>query len=67
MANLESKVQILTAIFDDIDAQIYTDFTGVHLTAEGNLIVSQEMFDALISRNLLPLITDSTSTQGGRP
>ena len=55
ISNEESNVQILTAVFDDVRFQIYTDFTGVHLTAEGNMLVAQEMYDALISRSILPL------------
>ena len=64
MTDVESKVQNLTAVFDDVDHQIYTDFTGVHLTSEGNLLVAQEIYDALISRGILPLIPDSISTEG---
>ncbi|MCK5114955.1 MAG: SGNH/GDSL hydrolase family protein [Candidatus Aegiribacteria sp.] len=59
ISNGESDVKSLTAIFDDVDFQIYTDFTGVHLTAEGNMLVAQEMYDVLISRSILPVIPDS--------
>lgn len=55
MASREVNVHNLTSIFDTIDAQIYTDFTGVHLTVEGNMLVAQEMYDALISRGILLL------------
>ncbi|RKZ05827.1 hypothetical protein DRQ25_15285 [Candidatus Fermentibacteria bacterium] len=55
MTDRESKVYNLTAIFDDVDFQIYTDFTGVHLTAEGNMLVAHEMYNTLISRGILPL------------
>jgi lysophospholipase L1-like esterase len=64
MASREVNVQNLTSIFDSNNDQIYTDFTGVHLTADGNLIVAQEMYDALISRGILPLVSDSISTVG---
>jgi len=43
----------LTEIFDDTDTTIYTDFTGVHIIAEGNRIISEQMIIMLDSAGLL--------------
>ncbi|MBD3370510.1 hypothetical protein GF402_09135 [Candidatus Fermentibacteria bacterium] len=37
----------LENVFDDLDRQVYTDMTGVHLTPEGNRVLAGRIGDLI--------------------
>ncbi len=55
----------LVDVFDCTEETIYTDYTGVHLTAEGNRLVALRIFRDLRESGLLEeILTDSTAADG---
>jgi lysophospholipase L1-like esterase len=55
----------LVNVFDGSEETVYTDNTGVHLTAEGNRLVANQIFRDLRESGLLDeILTDSSVTNG---